>query len=313
MKRCSSDKAPAKLRGSFALFLIFDAVVLCGVLGAVPIVPLYDEGAMLAQGAFPAEMPMAARQATSALSAHPIEPLASLVSSSSGFPAVERRLWNSARPGVQYPAVELWGGAVLPDTTLIPPVAAAPERRRMVALTFDDGPNPRYTPKILEILEAANVQATFCVVGWMARRHPNLIRAIHKGGHVLCDHTEHHMHNLARESGRVIGAEMDSVAELIESITGQAPAFYRSPEGSMSRFVINSANRRGMRVLGWSVDPHDFRTRSPEVILDRILDAVSPGAIILLHDGGIDRSATVAQLPILIKELRERGYDFRTP
>jgi peptidoglycan/xylan/chitin deacetylase (PgdA/CDA1 family) len=313
VKRFSSDQAPAKVRGAFALFLIFDSVVLCGVLGAVPIVPLSDDFAIRDQGSFLDETPMAARQATSALSAHPIEPGPALAYSSSDLPAVERRLWNSARPGVRYPAVDLWRGAALPETMLIPPVPAAPERRRMVALTFDDGPNPKFTPRILKILEAADVRATFCVVGWMARRHPNLIRAIHNGGHVLCDHTEHHMHNLAQQSERVIGEEMDSVAELIVSITGHAPDFYRSPEGSISRSVIDAAHRRGMRVLGWSVDPHDFRTRSPEAILDRILDAVSPGAIILLHDGGIDRSATVEQLPVLIRELKELGYAFRTP
>jgi peptidoglycan-N-acetylglucosamine deacetylase len=294
------------MRNLTPLVVIFLIVVFGGVVGSAPLVPQRGGYESATLGPPGEAIDLVAAHAHPAIAIEAFDP-------ARGLPPIERFLWNPARSEVEYPAVELWRGGVLPRATVIPGFAATPERRRMVALTFDDGPSPAYTPAVLRILRAMNVKATFCVVGWMSRRHPELVAAIHNHGHALCNHTEHHMSNFAGRSRRIISSEIVSAADLVQSITGIAPAFYRSPGGSISAEVLKAAQKRGMRVLGWSVDPHDFRNPPAALIVSNVMTAVRPGAIILLHDGGSNRSATVQALPELIRALRGEGYGFRTP
>jgi peptidoglycan/xylan/chitin deacetylase (PgdA/CDA1 family) len=130
---------------------------------------------------------------------------------------------------------------------------------------------------------------------------------------VLCDHTEHHVEHLDQRPAAQIQVEVGAAAADLQAITGQRPAFYRAPGGSLSPAVIGIANRAGMTVLGWSIDPRDWRAKSPDAVLGYLLAGIRPGAIILLHDGGGNRSATVTQLRELIHTLAARGYRFTTP
>ncbi len=296
-----------KMHHSTGLLLTFHIVLFGGVLGSAPVVPQHVSGIHddVAGTGRPAVRVLPAR-AHPAITQQYFDP-------TRGLPQVERILWNPARPALVYQATELWSGGVLPPATVIPASPATPETRRMIALTFDDGPSPRYTPAVLRTLRRMKVKATFCVVGWMAKRHPELVAAIHEQGHVLCNHTEHHLPRFADRPRRVMASEMSSVSDLIQSITGEAPAFYRSPGGSVSSEVVAAAHRRGMRILGWSVDPRDFKNPPAAAIVSRTMSAVRPGAIVVLHDGGVNRSATVQALPELIRELKGRGYGFRTP
>ncbi|HEX2178477.1 MAG TPA: polysaccharide deacetylase family protein [Actinomycetota bacterium] len=231
----------------------------------------------------------------------------------SGLPEVEHRLWNPGQNGIEEVTKGARSGEVLSRVTALPVVHAAAEAQPLVALTFDDGPDPRWTVPILENLQREGIQATFCVVGRQARKYPELITRIVAEGHVLCDHTETHPEGLKAMSSSEIDVEVGSPSFFLRTISGVQPAFFRAPGGSINDKVVRAAHLRGMRMLAWSVDPRDFRGGSPAEIQRRVMEEVKPGSVILLHDGGGIRSDTVAALPGLITQLRAAGYGFRTP
>jgi len=182
-----------------------------------------------------------------------------------------------------------------------------------VALTFDDGPDPTWTPRVLATLRDAGVHATFCMVGLWVVRYPDLARAVAADGHVLCDHTVNHDEGLTRRPAAVVDAQLRGCADDLERVVGKRPAFYRAPGGHLNPLIIDTAHRMGMQVLGWSDDPKDWRMPPAAAISNSILWNVRPGAIVLMHDGGGDRSRTVFQLPSLISRLKAMGYRFVTP
>ncbi|KOX14878.1 MULTISPECIES: polysaccharide deacetylase family protein [Micromonospora] len=176
-----------------------------------------------------------------------------------------------------------------------------------VALTFDDGPNPTWTPKVLDQLRAARVSATFCVVGHEAQRHPELIRRIVREGHQLCNHSWRHDLDLARRPVAEIRADLARTNKAIRAAAPNAPVpFYRQPGGRWTAEVLTVAKQLGMRPLHWTVDPQDWAKPTATTIAKRIHSAARPGAIVLLHDGGGDRAATLAACPHLIADLKRR-------
>lgn len=192
--------------------------------------------------------------------------------------------------------------------------AAAPEKQ--VALTFDDGPDGRYTPEVLAVLREYDVPATFFLLGQNAARHPELVRRLAQEGHQLGNHTYHHM-DLLKASRAEVDAEMDRTSELIRQAAGVSPTVFRPPHGFRDAAVVRAAAKRGMRVVDWSVMSWDWEPVSADSIVARTLEQVRPGAIILLHDGeGLndkaDRTQTVAALRRIIPALREQGYRFVT-
>ncbi|MBA3653098.1 MAG: polysaccharide deacetylase family protein, partial [Actinobacteria bacterium] len=204
-------------------------------------------------------------------------------------------------------------GEVLSRTELSPPTPAAPVTEATVALSFDDGPNPEWTPAVLAILRSAGVKATFCMVGYAARLYPALVKAVADEGHTLCNHTMNHVQSLGRRPVAEITAELQGNSDLIAAAAGTRPAFFRAPGGTWSPNVIDEVHRQGMRALGWNVDPADYNRPGAPVITERILQQLRPGAVVVLHDGGGDRSQTVAQLRNLIDRLKALGYGFGVP
>jgi peptidoglycan/xylan/chitin deacetylase (PgdA/CDA1 family) len=231
----------------------------------------------------------------------------------SGLPEVEHRLWNPGLNGIDEVVKGSHSGEILSRVTTRPMVPAAAETMPMVALTFDDGPDPRWTIPILENLQREGIKATFCVVGKQARKYPELVTRIVAEGHVLCDHTETHPEGLKALPRAEIDVEVGSPSFFLRTVAGVQPSFFRAPGGSINDKVVRAAHIRGMRMLAWSVDPRDFRGGSPDEIQQRVMTEVKPGSVILLHDGGGIRSDTVAALPGLITQLRAAGYGFRTP
>lgn len=229
-----------------------------------------------------------------------------------GLPVVETHLWRDD-PGWIFERTGRHSGEVLERRVLSEASPATPDTRRVVALTFDDGPDPRWTPAVLETLAAEGVAATFCVVGSLVRRYPDLTRAIAEAGHTLCNHTDNHVVHLGVHPPTEIAAEIRTATEAISEATGHTPAFYRAPGGTLTPGVIEEAQRQGLRVLSWSVDPFDWRRPGAGVITDRVMAGTGPGGIVLLHDGGGDRSQTVGQLRELIQGLRAQGYQFDVP
>ncbi|MEO8433387.1 MAG: glycosyltransferase [Pyrinomonadaceae bacterium] len=192
-----------------------------------------------------------------------------------------------------------------------------------IALTFDDGPDPRWTPRILDILKQENVPATFFIIGKNGQAYPDLMRRVVNEGHEIGNHTFTHP-NLGEIPGRITDLELNATQRLIESVTGRSTVLFRPPyfgdaEADKPEEVEPAfrAQEMGYIMVGLRLNPDDWRTPvSPNEIVNRTVtqalstDPDKRGQVVLLHDSGGDRSATVEALPGLIHELRGRGFRF---
>jgi peptidoglycan/xylan/chitin deacetylase (PgdA/CDA1 family) len=181
--------------------------------------------------------------------------------------------------------------------------------RRAVALTFDDGPSPTFTPRILAVLHKLRVRATFFVIGYLAATYPALVQREHHLGMVVGNHSYNHpeVPPFDQLPSPLSGAEI-SLTSTILARFGVHASLFRPPGGSFSTALVHQAASAGERIVLWSVDPADW---TPGVtageITHRVLSAVRPGSIVILHDGGGDRSATLAALPAIVHGIRRRG------
>jgi peptidoglycan-N-acetylglucosamine deacetylase len=182
---------------------------------------------------------------------------------------------------------------------------------RAVALTFDDGPSPLYTPRILAVLRRLHVPATFFAIGNLADEHPDLIQAELLAGMTVENHSYSHpqLPPFGRLQRRLMNDEISLGARSLRRLGADASLF-RPPGGSFSPALVRAAHSRRERTVLWSVDPGDWRKgATPRAIVRQVLAAVRPGSIVLLHDGGGDRSATVAALPRIVEAIRRRGLE----
>lgn len=186
-----------------------------------------------------------------------------------------------------------------------------PEPRYKVALTFDDGPDPRHTPQILDILKAEDVLATFFVLGEKVERYPEIVRRMFAEGHLLANHSRTHVDFAELANEDILSLELIPTSQAIENITSQYPLIMRPPYGSLRVDSVNFLRQRGWRIVRWSLDTFDWDTsrNRPEQILSRIKKHHHPGAIVLMHCNG---PATTNVLPDVIRTLRELGYEFVT-
>ncbi|HEV3266144.1 MAG TPA: polysaccharide deacetylase family protein [Acidimicrobiales bacterium] len=182
-----------------------------------------------------------------------------------------------------------------------------PAGDKVVALTFDDGPNPVYTPQMLQVLNQYHVPATFEIVGYEGAARPDLLKAEVADGMTLTNHTWDHASLISLNPGQFAG-EVDATTNLIQSVTGQAVMCVRPPYGYTNGSVVAQLAQRGLGELLWDIDPSDYSTPGTGVITNRVLSALHPGAIIIMHDGGGDRSQTVAALPAIITGIQAAGY-----
>lgn len=180
--------------------------------------------------------------------------------------------------------------------------------KKQVALTFDDGPHPAYTPKILRILKQYHARATFFVVGAQAQKYPQLIRAEIAAGSSVGNHTYDHV-SLIKIPPAYVGTEIKACGQVIQQITGRAPHLFRPPGGTYDPAVAQMAEALGYTTVLWTDDPGDYASPGADVIYDRTLARVNNGAIILLHDG---ISQTIQMLPRLLQYLRANGYEIVT-
>lgn len=191
-----------------------------------------------------------------------------------------------------------------------PFVARGGGKRRLIALTFDDGPGP-YTPKVLAALNRRNAQGTFFFVGSQERTFHNATIAQVQRGHAVGDHTESHP-RLARLPAAAQYDELLVPMQLFASYGLPRPLLFRPPYRSFDQTTLEQARRLGLLMVLWSIDSQDYRRPGMKAIVQRVVSAARPGAIVLLHDGGGDRSQTVAAIPKIIGRLRARHYHFVT-
>ncbi|HXQ19386.1 MAG TPA: polysaccharide deacetylase family protein [Acidimicrobiales bacterium] len=198
------------------------------------------------------------------------------------------------------------GGSVLFNLSDLPN-SPYPPGSKVVALSFDDGPSPVYTPQILGILKAYRAPASFEIIGSEGAADPAQLQQEAAGGFALVNHTWEHV-DLATQSPAGWVGEVDATDNLIASVTHRSVSCLRPPYGYTNGAVVSQLAQRGLGELMWDVDPSDYLRPGASVIAQRVLSALQPGAIIVMHDGGGDRSQTVAALPAIINGIRSAGY-----
>ncbi len=182
--------------------------------------------------------------------------------------------------------------------------------KKMIAITFDDGPHPVYTPQILDILAKYNAKATFFVIGKKVDEHPDVIKRIVKEGHEVANHTYNHTRGNKMNSKKLV-TELDKTAESIKSITNIKPTLFRPVGGFYNDLIINTAVKNNYLVVMWSwhQDPKDWNGTNANKISKHVISSAKPGDIVLLHDSGGDRTKTVNALDPILDFLTKNNFE----
>jgi peptidoglycan/xylan/chitin deacetylase (PgdA/CDA1 family) len=183
-------------------------------------------------------------------------------------------------------------------------------------LTFDDGPSPVFTPQIVELLARHDAQATFFVIGVHVRRAPAALRPVAEAGHTIANHTLSHK-SLAGRSREAFAEELQATGNLVVTAAGDLlPAghtlrYLRPPGGGVDATTAPYAAELGYQVVGWDIDPKDWRRPGAAAISSHVIQRTFPGAIVVLHDGGGASQQTVIAVETILEELGRQGYVFR--
>ncbi|MFE6664281.1 polysaccharide deacetylase family protein [Streptomyces sp. NPDC057697] len=191
---------------------------------------------------------------------------------------------------------------------------ASDKGARGVNITIDDGPDPTWTPQVLQLLKDSGVKATFCMVGTQAQAYPDLVKAVVAGGHRLCNHTVSHDTSMDKKSEAYQSQQiLDAERMITKASGGVRPQYYRAPGGAFTPYSRHLAASRGMRPLGWNVDTKDFEHPGVDAMVATVKREISNGPTVLFHDAGGDRSQTLAALREVLPWLRQQGYSFGFP
>ena len=185
------------------------------------------------------------------------------------------------------------------------------ESDKRIALTFDDGPHPRYTVQIIDILKKYGIKATFFFVGQNICNYPDAAKAVADAGHEIGNHTFTHQRVKSMNESQVLG-EMTRCDDMIYSLGEYQTVLFRPPEGAFGEAVEKSAAMLGYSVILWSVDTRDWAHSSPKNIYENVIQNIDGGDIILMHDYIGYNSPTPEALELIIPELQERGFEFVT-
>ena len=237
--------------------------------------------------------------------------------------AARGTVWKTARAGAL--ATALTGLAVLVGYDTFAPWSdafgktywEATTAQRVVALTFDDGPNEPFTSGVLDILAREQVKATFFLIGMNARLYPQVASRIAREGHAIGNHSDSHPPGFALEPTQYLRSEVNRAEESIHAVTGVYPRFFRPPQGIRSPWLMRVLEQDSLITVTWDDAPGDWEPYSANHLVQATVARAHPGAIILLHDGlnlahPANRSATLAALPRVIEQLRAEGYRFVT-
>lgn len=219
-------------------------------------------------------------------------------------------LWFSLGALGAYAGIVTWG-VLDPSLEMFADVVwRGPEGAHGVALTFDDGPHPRFTRTILDTLDAAGARATFFVIGEKGARHPELIRELVARGHVVGLHGEHHDRLLSLRSEARVRADLTRAIDFLAATTGERPKLYRPAVGQTNPRIARIAAELGLTIVGWSVRGRDGVPSQADRVAARVVRKLRDGAIVLLHDAAErddHEPVAPAALPVILAAMRERG------
>ncbi len=182
--------------------------------------------------------------------------------------------------------------------------------QKVIALTFDDGPWPETTSQVLDILKKNKIKGTFFVVGQNVKNYPHLVQRVIAEGHAIGNHTWHHWYHYMDPNAAAY--EINHTAEIIYQVTGVKTNLFRPPGGIMHNGVAAYARNNQYAIILWSSDSLDYSLPSVPNLVNNVFRNAQPGGIVLLHDGGGNRSRTVQALPEIISKFRQQGYNFVT-
>ncbi len=188
--------------------------------------------------------------------------------------------------------------------------ATLPPDQKVIALTFDDGPWPKSTAQVLDILKKNNIQGTFFVVGQNVKNYPDLTRRIVAEGHSIANHTWHHWYH--HMNPQTAAYEVANTTDIIFKTTGVKSGLFRPPGGIMTNGVVSYARNNKYAIIMWSSDSIDYSRPAVPRLINNIFKTAKSGGIVLMHDGGGDRTHTVQALPEIISRFRKQGYKFVT-
>lgn len=207
------------------------------------------------------------------------------------------------KKGLAYNRPERFQGVIINQ-------AKVAQGKKLIALTFDDGPWDNHTREILDILKQNQVRATFFVLGQALKNKPDMGRRIVNDGHVIANHTWNHRYHYHNPEAAAF--EIDRTSELIYQTTGAKTNLFRPPGGMLNNGLVAYAKEKNYTIVMWSADSNDYKRPSVGNLVASVVRQSTPGGIILLHDGGGNRSNTVASLTPMIKKLKGQGYTFAT-
>lgn len=236
----------------------------------------------------------------------PLVTLFLLLSATTLLPETWRiQIWERTRNTWDYNTLPIY------FASYTPPVRAVATAEKIVALTFDDGPDPRYTLSILRILDEYHVPATFFVIGQAVRKYPELTRLIHERGHALANHTFTHpgVESLTLPE---YNQQLSSTNRLLQQISGVRPVYYRPPRGIITAEGMEAARHQGLQIVLWTVCLENKNCPTPAEMVRWAVARTRPGSIILVHDGRLNRQRSVEALPALLQTLQQKGYSFVT-
>lgn len=222
-----------------------------------------------------------------------------------GAVALRPDSWPWALGAVAANHAFLTAAGLWPRSTLLGPnwvrLPAAAAQRGEIAVTIDDGPDPEVTPRVLDILDAHGVQASFFCIGERALRHPGLCREIVKRGHAVENHSQHHLHHFSLLGPRRMWDELQAAQETFVDITGEAPRFFRAPAGLRSPFLDPVLASLDLNLASWTRRAFDTRNGDPDSVTGKLLHKLGGGDILLLHDGHAARTAEGG--PVILEAL----------
>jgi peptidoglycan-N-acetylglucosamine deacetylase len=212
---------------------------------------------------------------------------------------------------VRYPVSNIVLQQRYPETIVL----SGPSTAKRIALTFDDGPDPRFTGQVLDVLKQNNVKATFFVMGARAEAYPDLVKRMINEGHIVGNHSFWHPNLVDQASIATLEREVNRTEDALEKLIGYRTKLFRAPYGFLYNELVEKLREMNYTVVAWSVDSLDWQEEPPTVIANTVTSQVKPGSVILMHDGGewdANRTPTIQSLQQIIPTLKQQGYEFVT-